>query len=181
MTTTLPLADPTTYEAWSLGAQWAVALAALGYGAVAVVLAVITLATSRRSKDTQQRATLTAASDHPNQSQSPLAENGDAGRASFTVRHKAGERWLLVNDGPNTAYGVQIEGLTELDNMRLQEVSSEPHSPRQGDAREFVLVSRLTLSGPANIRVSFRLEPGGPECGESCRCPRSRQQLRREP
>lgn len=86
---------------------------------------------------------------------------GESSRADFSVMHKAGETWLLVNNGPDVAYMVEIEGLTDLDKRRLLEVSLDPASLGEGQAKEFVLVSRLTLSGPANVVVSYRLEPGG--------------------
>ena len=35
--------------------------------------------------------------------------------------------------------------------------------PSELGRKEFVLVSRFTLSGPANVVVSYRLEPGGSE------------------
>lgn len=155
-----PAADPTTYEVWSLAAQWVGSGAAVAAVLVAVLFGYLTLASNRRSKDAQQRATMVAALDDPNRPQSILAEH-DAGRAVFTIRHKAGETWLLVNEGPDVAYMVGIEGLTDLDKRRLIEVAAEPASLGEGQAKEFVLVSRLTLSGPANVVVLYRLEPGG--------------------
>lgn len=157
-----PAADPTTYESWSLAAQWVGSGAAVAAVLVAVLFGYLTLASSRRSKDAQQRATLVAALDDPNRPQSVLAEH-DAGRADFTIRQKAGETWLLVNEGPDIAYLVGIEGLTDLDKHRLQEIAQDPTSLGAGEAKEFVLVSRFTLSGPANVVVSYRLEPGGSE------------------
>ncbi|GAA4375099.1 hypothetical protein [Agromyces bauzanensis] len=120
----------------------------------------LTLASNRRSKDAQQRATLVAALGDPNRAQSILADN-ESGRADFMIRHKAGETWLLVNEGPDVAFMVEIEGLTDLDKKRLIEVAAGPASLGEGQAKEFVLVSRFTLSGPANVVVSYRLEPGG--------------------
>jgi hypothetical protein len=155
-----PAAGPTTYEAWSLAAQWVGSGAAAAAVLVAVLFGYLTLASNRRSKDTQQRATLVAAFDDPNRPQSIFAEH-DSARAHFTIRHKAGETWLLVNEGPDAAYVVGIDGLTDLDKKRLLEVAAEPASLGEGQAKEFVLVSRLTLSGPANVVVSYRLEPGG--------------------
>lgn len=103
---------------------------------------------------------MVAALDDPNRPQSILAGH-DARRADFMIRHKAGETWLLVNEGPAVAFMVGIEGLTDLDKRRLTEVAADPASLGAGQAKEFVLVSRLTLSGPANVVVSYRLEPGG--------------------
>ncbi len=155
-----PAADLTTYESWSLAAQWVGSAAAVAAVLVAVLFGYLTLASNRRSKDAQQRATMAAALDDPNRPQSILAEH-DAGRADFTIRHKAGETWLLVNDGPDVAFTVEVEGLTDLDKKRLTEVAAEPASLEVGQAKEFVLVSRYTLSGPANVVVSYRLEAGG--------------------
>lgn len=157
-----PAAEPTTYEVSSLAAQWVGSGAAVAAVLVAVLFGYLTLANSRRSKDAQQRATLVAALDDPNQPQSVLGDPG-SGRANFTIRHKTGETWLLVNEGPDAAYLVRIEGLTDLDKHRLQEVAQDPTSLGTGEAKEFVLVSRYTLSGPANLVVSYRLEAGGSE------------------
>lgn len=155
-----PAADPTTYEAWSLAAQWVGSGAAVAAVLVALLFGYLTLASNRRSKDAQQRATMVAALDDPNRPQSILGLN-ESGLADFTIRHKAGEIWLLVNEGPDIAYLVEIEGLTDLDKHRLQEVAQDPTSLGAREAKEFVLVSRFTLSGPANVVVSYRLEPGG--------------------
>lgn len=155
-----PASDPTTYEVWSLAAQWVGSGAAVAAVLVAVLFGYLTLASSRRSKDAQQRATLVAALDDPNRPQSLLAER-DSGRAEFSISRKGGETWLLVNQGPDIAYMVEIDGLTDLDKRRLAEVASEPGSLASGQAKEFVLVSRYTLSGPANVVISYRLEPGG--------------------
>jgi len=84
---------------------------------VAVLFGYFTLASNRRSKDAQQRATIVA--------------------------------------------GLDVAGMTDLDKKRLIEVAAEPASLWPGDAREFVLVSRLTLSGPANLVVRYRLQTGG--------------------
>jgi len=83
-------------------------------------------------------------------------------RVALSVRHKEGETWLLVNDGPDVAYAIEIDGLTDLDKTRLLEVGAERASLAPTETKEFILVSRLTLSGPANVIVSYRLEPGGP-------------------
>ena len=127
---------------------------------VAVLFGYLTLASNRRSKDAQQRATIVAALDDPNRPQSVLAQD-ESGRAEFAIRHKTGETWLLINDGPDVAFAVHVEGMTDLDKKRLIEVAAEPVSLGPGDAKEFVLVSRLTLSGPANVVVKYRLRPGG--------------------
>jgi len=150
-------ADPTTYEAWSLAAQWVGSSAAVAAVLVAVLFGYLTLANNRRSKDAQQRATMVAALDDPHRPQSTLTAN-ESGRADLTIRHKTGETWLLVNEGPDVAFMVEIEGFTDLDKKRLVEVAANPASLDEGQAKEFVLVSRLTLSGPANVVVSYRLE-----------------------
>lgn len=154
------LGSVTPYEAASLWAQWVGSVSAALAVVVAAVFGYLTLASNRRSKDAQQRATIVAALDDPNRPQSILAAS-ESGRADFTIRHKAGETWLLVNEGPDVAHAVEIDGLTDLDKRRLQEVAGDPASLSAGQAKEFVLVSRLTLSGPANIVVSYRLNPGG--------------------
>jgi len=56
---------------------------------------------------------------------------------------------------------VGVDGLTDLDKRRLIEVAADPASLGEGQAKEFVLVSRLTLSGPTNVVVLYQLEPGG--------------------
>lgn len=150
----------TEYEAASLWAQWVGSVSALAAVVVAAVFGYLTLASNNRSKDAQQRATLVAALDDPNRPQSILAEH-ESGRADFQINHKGGETWLLINQGPDIAYVVDIEGFTDLDKRRLQEVALDPASLSPGQAKEFVLVSRYTLSGPANVVISYRLEPGG--------------------
>lgn len=152
--------DMTTYEGWSLTAQWVGSGAAVAAVLVAVLFGYLTLASNRRSKDAQQRATIVAALDDPNRPQSVLGRH-ESRAADFTVRNSAGERWLLVNEGPDIAYLVEVEGLTDLDKRRLQVVAQDPTSLGSGQTKEFVLVSRFTLSGPANVVVSYRLEPGG--------------------
>lgn len=97
-----PAADPTSSDSWSLAAQWAGSSVAVAAVLVAVLFCYLTLASSRRSKDVQQRATIVAALDDPYQPQSILGE-GDAGHADSTIRHKAGKAWLLVNEGPGVA------------------------------------------------------------------------------
>ena len=103
---------------------------------------------------------MVAALDDPNRPQSVLAER-ESGTADFRIERKNGETWLLINQGPDVAYMVDVEGLTDLDKRRLHKVALDPASLSPGQAKEFVLVSRYTLSGPANVVVSYRLEPGG--------------------
>jgi hypothetical protein len=150
----------TEYEAASLWAQWVGSGSAAAAVVVAALFGYLTLASNSRSKDAQQRATMVAALDDPNRPQSVLAER-ESGTADFRIERRSGETWLLINHGPDAAYMVDIEGLTDLDKRRLQEVALDPASLSPGQAKEFVLVSRYTLSGPANVVVSYRLEPGG--------------------
>lgn len=153
----------TPYEAGSLWAQWVGSSAGVAAVVVAGFFGFLTYANDRRSRDTQQRATLAAASlEDPAQRQSVLGQPENMGRVALSVRHKEVETWLLVNNGPDVAYAIEIDGLTDLDKTRLLEVSAERASLAPTETKEFVLVSRLTLSGPANVVVSFRLEPGGP-------------------
>lgn len=153
----------TEYEVASLWAQWVGSGSAALAVVVAAVFGYLTLGNNRRSKDAQQRATMIAAMDKPNQQQSLVAQHPRVGRATLSIRHQTGETWLLINEGPNTVYMVQIDGLTDLDKRRLRAVALEPASLSEGQAKEFVLASRFTLSGPANVVISYRLKPGGSE------------------
>lgn len=153
--------DLSLYEAWSLGAQWVSAAAAVVAVFVAAVFGWLTLANNRRSRDNQERATLTAATDQQDEPRTLSARRESPNGANLTIRHKSGEHWLLVNDGPDVALTVEIDGLTALDKKRLTTVAAEPDTLSPGEAKEFILVSRLTLTGPANVVVSFRVEPGG--------------------
>lgn len=120
----------------------------------------LTLASNKRSKDTQQRATLIAALDDTGEDHPVGAVKPGGGVAVF---HKAGETWLLANQGSGAIRVSSIEGLTDLDKKRLTSVAPEPKVLNPGDAREFVLVSRYTLSGPANVVVTFTSESLGVE------------------
>jgi len=153
--------DPSSYELWSLGAQWVSAGAAVFAVFVAAVFGWLTLVNNRRSKDTQERATLIAATDKQDAPQSLRASRDETNGARLTVRHNLGERWQIVNEGPATCIIDDVAGLTTLDKKRLEVVAAEPDSLSPGETKEFILLSRLTLTGPANIVVSFRLEPGG--------------------
>lgn len=150
------------FEQSSLIAQWVGSGSAVAAVLVAVVFGYLTLANTRRSKDTQQRSTMVAAFEAPDSPESILGSNVEA-HTSFSIRQGRGESWLLINEGPDIAYSIQVDGLTDLDKRRLREVARDPGSLGVGDAKEFVLVSRLTLSGPANVVVSYSLEPGGPQ------------------
>ncbi|MFS0866744.1 hypothetical protein AB3M83_05350 [Microbacterium sp. 179-B 1A2 NHS] len=149
----------TTYESASLWAQWVGSGAAVAAVLVAIVFGYLTLLNNRRAKDAQQRASLAAASHRAG----PHALPGirDAAGANFSVRHHAGDTWLLTNDGPGIAYAVEIRGFTDLDERRLRDVPTAPFTVRAGEASGFTLVSRYTLAGPANIVVTYRLDPDG--------------------
>jgi len=153
--------DVSLYEAWSLGAQWVSAGAAVLAVFVAAVFGWLTLVNNRRSKDTQERATLIAATDEQDAPPSLRASRVESNGARLTIRHYSGEHWQIVNEGPATCIIDDVAGLTALDKKRLTAVAAEPDSLSPGEAKEFILVSRLTQTGPANIVVSFRVEPGG--------------------
>lgn len=154
-------ADPSSYELWSLAAQWVSAGSALLAVFVAAVFGWLTLANNRRSKDTQERATLIAATNGQSAPQSLLARGAEPSGAQLAIRHAGGERWQLVNGGPASCIIDDVDGLTTQDKKRLTDVSADPASLDAGDATTFTLVSRFTLSGPANVVVSYRLQPGG--------------------
>ncbi|GAA1214323.1 hypothetical protein [Rhodoglobus aureus] len=153
--------DPSGFELWSLAAQWVSAGAAVLAVFVAAVFGWLTLANNRRSKDTQERATLIAATDEQNAPQSLLARRDDPNGARLTIRHTTGEQWQLVNEGPAACIIDEVAGLTAQDKKRLATVAADSDPLNPGDAKDFTLVSRLALSGPANVVVSYRVEPGG--------------------
>jgi hypothetical protein len=154
----------TAYEAASLWAQWVGSISAALAVLVAAVFGYLTYANNRRSRDNQERATLAAAmedSGRPRAGLLPSSRDDDG--LEFGIRRANGNRWLLVNKGPETAWDVRIEGLTALDRQRLDPGGEEQGPLEAGGDREFGLVSRLTLSGPANVVVSYRRRPDGPE------------------
>ena len=169
---------------------------------VAGVFGYLTWNISRKTKDNQERATLTAAEEpvtvalgeqpEPDPRSGGKAEPGsNAGgpgetpkipstwnetllrsllvmaqqqeKVRFSVRSVGGESWQLVNDGTDSAFDVEVAGLTKLDVRRLTSVDPTPADVGAGDALSFTLVSRLTLSGPANVVVNYALSPGGPK------------------
>lgn len=148
----------TPYEAASLWAQWVGSISAALAVVVAAIFGYLTLANDRRSKDAQQRATLAAAQGTALPSPGLRAAHGP-GPTDFTVRHASGNTWLLVNAGTDEVFDVRISGLTDLDKRRVRDIA--PASLAAGEAREFVLISRYTRSGPANIVVTYRTHPGG--------------------
>ena len=161
--------NATDLEVSALWAQWVGAGAAVGAVLVAVVFGYLTLANTRRSKDTQERATITASAE-------PLsADFADAvvevTRVHWRVEQAGGERWLLINEGSNTAHDVELSGLTALDQQRLTVDDPTPQTVGPTGVVGFVLVSRFTLSGPANVVVFFALESGGPKVQRVVRVP----------
>jgi hypothetical protein len=157
----------TNLEISALWAQWVGAGSALLAVGVAVVFGVITLNTSRRSKDTQERATLTAAEPiSVDFAQAVVAVS----RVNWQVSHYGGEQWLLINTGNSTAHDVELEGMTETDRKRL---NAEPYTRAVGPTGSvaFTLISRFGLSGPFNIVVRFALEAGGDKLQQIVRVP----------
>ena len=145
---------PYEIEYSGLVAQWVGAVAPGLAVLVAIVFGAITLATSRRSKDTQERATLTAAEPlTADFAQAVLAVS----RVNWEVRHHSGDTWLLTNTGNNTAHNVMLAGMTEVDRKRLTPLP-DPETVGPTGSLAFTLMSRFTLSGPANVIVSFSLE-----------------------
>jgi hypothetical protein len=160
----------TAYEAASLGAQWVGSIAAALAVLVAAVFGYLTYANNKRSRDNQERATLAAVT-QPDGGHRVGILPTSRDRADFRIRHGAGENWLLVNEGPGTVWGVRIEGLTTLDEQRLTVSSPELSDLGPGQAKEFVLVSRRTRSGPANVVVFGRLDSAGPELRQVLQVP----------
>jgi hypothetical protein len=139
---------------------------------VAVVFGWLTLATSKRSKDNQERATYAAAD-----SDAPMtAEFADAVRevrqVDWVVLPDRGESWILKHVGGTTAYKVHVSGLTELDQRRLKVVADAGDIGPTGVV-PFTFVSRLSLSGPGNIVVAFHVDEFGPQHRRVVRVPAS--------
>jgi hypothetical protein len=143
----------------ALAAQWVGAGAAAGSVVVAVIFGIVTLRTSNRAKDAQQRAAGTAAGAPSSTSLASLVADVDP--VVWVVRRARGEEWVLVNEGTESAYNVSIDGLTDLDKKRLTKVAPIPEVVEPGLTLSFTLVSRLTLSGPANVVVTYFDGPGG--------------------
>ena len=160
----------TAYEAASLGAQWVGSISAAFAVLVAAVFGYLTYANNKRSRDNQERATLAAATQPEGGHRvGILPTSRDS--FNFIIRRAAGENWLLVNEAPHAAWGVRVEGLTTLDNQRLTVGSPTLSDLEPGEAKEFALVSRRTLSGPANVVVFGRLDPAGPELRQVLQVP----------
>ena len=153
----------TAYEAASLWAQWVGSISTALAVFVAALFGYLTYANNRRSRDNQERATLAAAMDGTARPRVGLLPDERRTGADLVIRSSGGEGWLLINEGPATVRSVRLEGLTTLDQHRLQVGSDEPGDLQPGQSRGFTLVSRLTLSGPANVVVHYRLDEAGPE------------------
>ena len=139
---------------------------------VAALFGYLTYANNKRSRDNQERASLAAAmSDGGGPRVGLLPTSRETSGVNFLVRHGGGESWLLMNNGSETARDLRIEGLTTLDKQRLTVDLPEPSVLEAGQACEFMLVSRLTLSGPANVVVHYRLDPDGPELRQVLQVP----------
>ena len=150
----------TDYESAALAAQWVGSVSSALAVVVAAVFGYLTLQNNRRSRDAQQRASLAAASDDM-ESRQGLVPRAKTGGSTLSAVHRSGETWALVNSGPDTVHLVRMEGLTDLDKRRLRELPTEPTPLEAGQSTEFVLTSRYTMSGPANLVVWFSLHPGG--------------------
>lgn len=153
----------TPYEAASLWAQWVGSISAALAVFVAGLFGYLTYANNKRSRDNQERATLAAAMSGGGESRAGILPTGSSRGAEFAIRGLGAEQWLLVNEGPESASGVRLEGLTTLDQQRLRGSAEGPVDLGPGQAHEFVLRSRFTLSGPANVVVTYRLQGGGSE------------------
>ncbi|UXW85106.1 hypothetical protein NFX31_12890 [Microbacterium azadirachtae] len=88
------------------------------------------------------------------------------GKVNWSTRPNGGERWDLVNDGPGTVYDVRVAGLGEIDQRRLTVTPPPRATLAQAGAVTFDLVSRLSISGPANVVVTYRRRARGPELQE---------------
>ncbi|MDJ0376973.1 hypothetical protein [Cryobacterium sp. PH31-L1] len=146
-------------EVSSVLAQWVGAVAAVGAVVVAIVFGYLTLATTRRSKDAQERSAITAVTDSNEQGIDSLMFN--ANRQSWPIQRTNAGTFTLMNNSTLPFYDVRIEGLTDLDKRRLTVNSPQPLMLEAGARLEFSLVSRLTLSGPANLVLTYAIDPGG--------------------
>lgn len=156
-----PLPGPTAFEVSALAAQWVGSAAALLSVGVAILFGILTLSNRRLAKDNQERSTLTAAAEPVSQSVASLV--AEMTRVHWVVLRAGGEEWTLLNDGADAAYDVTIEGLTDLDQRRLTPTPAARSVVMSAGSIPFTLVSRFTLSGPANVVVTYALEPHGTE------------------
>lgn len=158
----------TPFQEAALWPQWVSAVASLLAVAVAIVFGWLTLANNRRSKDAQDRATLAAVSSpsHADAARGIL----EAQRVGWEVESGGGEQWVLKNTGRATAHDVTIQGFTSLDQQRLTR-DTQPVTLGPTMSLRFTLVSRYTLTGPANLTVTFSQEEGGPQRQSVVRVP----------
>jgi hypothetical protein len=151
--------NPDEIAASSLWTQWLGLGVSLVVGGVGIYFARLAHITSRLSRDNQERSTLTAAD-----ALGLLPSPSVIPSIIWSISPAGGESFSLVNRGHETAYDVNVDGLTELDKKRLTVTNPTP-SLEPFAALTFVLVSRLSLSGPANLVVKHSTEPGGTRIG----------------
>jgi hypothetical protein len=157
------------YEAASLTTQWITAIATVIAVFVAALFGWLTWLNTRRSKDAQDRATY-AAVDTSGPLPADFAQAvAEVGLVNWEVLHSSGENWFLRNSGNSTAHDVTIEGLTAIDKKRLKAASLGTLGPTM--MGEFQMVSRLSISGPGNAVVTFRLDPDGTPSQRTVRVP----------
>jgi hypothetical protein len=160
----------TEYETASLVTQIITTAATVAAVLVALIFGWLTLRNSRLSKDNQERATYAAAdSDAPMPAEFAQAVR-EVRQVDWVVERERGESWLLRQVGGSAAYDVHVAGLTELDQRRLKVVADAGDIGPTGVV-PFTYVSRLSLSGPGNIVVTFRVEKDGPESRRVVRIP----------
>ena len=165
-----PAPGPSAFDAWGLAAHWVGSGAAVVSVGVAVLFGYLTLANTRRSRDAQNLATIVAAGESPNGSGVLLLPEEKV--IEWTVQPNGGESWLLVNDGQTVAYDVTLRGLTVTDQERLRTADGPDVAVVEpAESVPFEFVSRLTLSGPGNVVVSWTIAPGGPELRKAVRVP----------
>lgn len=147
----------TEYQSAALLVQWVGSAAAAVSVVVAVIFGWLTLMNTRRSKDNQERSTRTAAAVGEQMSTAIAAGIRAAqpgGNASWSVRPAGGEDWFITWEGQSGIMDVRVEGFTELDKRRLGPMEARD-SLGSGDSLRVTIVSRLSLSGPANVVVSY--------------------------
>jgi hypothetical protein len=149
----------TEFEMWSLAAQWVGSGAAVAAVGVAIAFGIITLRTSRQSKDAQERSAVTAAAEQSEQDFNAVFNQQST---EFQVDHIGGENFTVMNHTVVTMYDLRVEGLTDQDKRRLTVTTPLPVAALEsGQTVEFVLVSRFTLSGPANLVVTYAIDADG--------------------
>ena len=147
----------TEYRNATLILQWIGSAASAVSVVVAVIFGRLILLNTRRSKDNQERSTRTAAaiSEQINESiATGIRAAQPGGSATWSVRPAGGEDWFITWVGQNRITDVRIKGFTELDNRRLGPTRA-CGTLRSGDSIQITVVSRLSLSRPTNIVVSY--------------------------